>query len=142
MRITKSLLVIGLCLALAAPALAQPGGGQGMGARTRPGHAAWAPAAAWGMMYNPQTVTTIQGTVESLGPQRPSRMQHESWIIKTDQGNITVHLGPTRYMNQQQMSLNPGDAVEVTGSKVEMRGRTMLRGQGSEGRRQNLSAQG
>ena len=46
MRIIKSLLVIGLCLAFAGPALAQPGGGQGMG-RTRPGHAAWAPAAAW-----------------------------------------------------------------------------------------------
>ena len=123
MRITKSLLVIGLCLAFAAPALAQMGGGQGMGGPPMTHHMGL--GRDRGMMYNPQTVTTIQGTVESLGPKGP-RGQQESRIIKTDQGSILVHLGPTRYMNQLQMQLNPGDAVEVTGSNVVMRGRTLL----------------
>ena len=80
------------------------------------------PGRGMGKMYNPQTVTTIQGTVESPGPQM-GRMQHVSWVIKTDQGNITVHLGPAWYMNQHQIGLNPGDAVEVTGSQMEMGGR-------------------
>ncbi|MFI5330399.1 MAG: DNA-binding protein [Desulfobaccales bacterium] len=124
MRIIKSLLVIGLCLAFAGPALAQPGGGQGMMGGTGKDRG-MGPGGGRGMMYNLQTVTTIQGTVESLGPKGP-RMQHESRIIKTDQGSIMVHLGPTSYINQQQIQLNPGDCVEVTGSKVEMRGRTML----------------
>lgn len=123
MRIIKSLLIISLCLALAGPALAQPDGGQGMGG---PGQGpGMGPGGGMGKMYNPQTVTTIKGTVESLGP-KGRRRQHESRIIKTDQGSILVHLGPTRYMNQLQIQLNPGDAVEVTGSKVEMGGRTML----------------
>lgn len=118
MSIIRSLVVIGLCLALAAPALAQPGGGQGMGG----------PGMGRGMgmgMYNPQTVTTIQGTVETAGPPM-GRVQHVSWVVKTDQGKITVHLGPAWYINQHQIVLKPGDAVEATGSKMEMGGGTMM----------------
>ncbi len=124
MRITKSLLVIGLCLAFAAPALAQMGGGQGMGG---PGQGpGMGPGRGRGMMYNPQTVTTIQGTAVSQGPQKGRRMQHVSWIIRTAQGDLTVHLGPSTYLNQQQLVINPGDAIEVTGSQLQMRGKTML----------------
>jgi hypothetical protein len=125
MRIIKSLLVIGLCLALPGPVLAQPGGGQGMGPGPGQGPG-MGPGGSMGMMYNPQTVTTIKGTVESLSTQGSRRMRHESLAIKTDQGNIMVHLGPAWYMNKQQILLNPGDVVEVTGSKMEMAGGTML----------------
>jgi hypothetical protein len=108
MKISKSILVIGLCLALAGPALAQPAGGRGM------------------RMYNPQTVTTIKGTVERQGPPIGRRMQHVSWVIKTDQGNVTVHLGPAWFIGQQQMVINPGDTMEATGSEMEMSGGTMM----------------
>jgi hypothetical protein len=116
MRISKSLLVIGLCLTLGGPALAQTAGGQGMG----PGRG----MGPWS--YNPQNITTIKGTVESRGPKRGRRMQHVSWVIKTDQGNVTVHLGPAWYLNQQQMVINPGDTMEATGSEVQMGGGTMM----------------
>jgi hypothetical protein len=53
-------------------------------------------------------------------------MRHESRLIKTDQGTVTVHLGPTTYINQQQIALNPGDVVEVTGSQVQMGGKTLM----------------
>ena len=124
MRITKSLLVIGLCLAFAAPALAQMGGGQGMGGprhdtphgpRPRQGHDVQSP----NRHHHP-------GHGGEPGTQKGPRVQQVSWIIKTAQGSILVHLGPTRYLNQLQMQLNPGDAVEVTGSQLLMRGKTML----------------
>ena len=83
------------------------------------------PGGGRGMMYNPQTVTTIQGTVETAGPPM-GRVQHVSWVVKTDQGKITVHLGPAWYINQQQIVLKPGDALEATGSKMEMGGGTMM----------------
>jgi hypothetical protein len=124
MSIIKSLLVIGLCLALAGPVLAQMGSGQGMGG---PGQGrGMGPGGGMGKMYNPQTVTTIQGTAVSQGPQIGRRMQHVSWVIKTAQGDVTVHLGPSTYVNQQQLVINPGDAVEVTGSQLQMHGKTML----------------
>ena len=70
------------------------------------------------------------------------RMQHVSWVIKTDQGNITVHLGPSPYLNQQQLVINPGDAVEVTGSQIADAAENHDGGQGSQGGRQDLSAPG
>jgi hypothetical protein len=108
MKISKSIWVMGLCLALGGPALAQTAGGRGMG------------------MYNPQTVTTIKGTVETRGPQIGRRIQHVSWVIKTDKGNVTVHLGPARFISQQQMVINPGDTMEATGSEMQMGGGTMM----------------
>ena len=125
MSIIKSLLVIGLCLALAGPALAQTGGGQGMGG----------PGMGGGM--GPGMGQRVWGcTIPRPSP--PSRVrwkprdrpwaavQHVSWVVKTDQGKITVHLGPAWYINQHQIVLKPGDAVEATGSKMEMGGGTMM----------------
>ncbi|MCL4502300.1 MAG: hypothetical protein M1438_10670 [Deltaproteobacteria bacterium] len=125
MRIIKSLLAIGLCLALGSPVLAQTGGGQGMGPGPGMGRG-MGPGGGIGRMYNPQTVTTIKGTVESQGPRMGPRMQHQSWVIKTDAGKVTVHLGPAWYLNQHQMTIKPGDAMVATGSQMEMGGGTMM----------------
>ena len=122
MKKILGLTILALGLLLNGPVLAQPAGGQGMG----PGQGGgMGPGRGMGKMYNPQTVTTIKGTVESVGP-KGRRGQHESRIIKTDQGSIMVHLGPTQYMNQLQIQLNPGDVVEVTGSTMAKAGKTML----------------
>jgi hypothetical protein len=99
MRITKSLLVIGLCLILGGPAWAQPGGGQGMGPGGIMGGGMRTGRGMGPMMYNPQTVTTIKGTVESLAAPQRRRMRHESMVVKTEQGSIRVHLGPAWYMS-------------------------------------------
>ena len=124
MRIIKSLLVIGLCLALAGPALAQTGGGQGMG-RTRHG-----PRHGTRPRHGHDVQSPDRHHHPGYGGKPRDRkwaaMQHVSWVVKTDQGNITVHLGPARYINQHQIVLKPGDAVEVTGSKMEMGGGTMM----------------
>lgn len=125
MRVIKSLVVIGLCLALAGPALAQPGGGQGMGAGGGMGPG-MGPGRGRGPMYNPQTVSTITGTVERSAPPSGRPMRHVSLVVKTDKGNVAVHLGPTWYLSKNQMVFNPGDAVVVTGSQMEMGGRTMM----------------
>ena len=126
MRVTKSLLIIGLCLIFSGPAWAQPGGGQGMGPGGGMGGGMGIGRGMGAMRYNPQNVTTIKGTVESLAAPQTRRMRHESLVVKTDQGSITVHLGPAWYMSQNQMIFNPGDAVEVTGSKMAVAGGAIL----------------
>ena len=126
MRITKSLLIICLCLVLSGPAWAQPGGGQGLGPGEGMGGGLRTGRGMGAMRYNPQTVTTIKGTVESLAAPQTRRMRHESLVVKTDQGSITVHLGPAWYMSQNQMIFNPGDAVEVTGSQMQAAGGAIL----------------
>jgi hypothetical protein len=73
-------------------------------------------------MYDPQTVTTVKGAVESLGTMPPIRVWGaiRSAVLKTDQGNITVYLSPDWYLAQEKISLKPGDPMEATGSKVTM----------------------
>ena len=102
-------------LALACPVLAQPGpgGGMGMGGGMGP------------RLYNPQTVTTITGTVEkleelSMGRGGGQDMKFRELLLKTDKGNLMIHLGPSWYLDQQKFAVKVGDTVEVTGSQVTL----------------------
>jgi hypothetical protein len=47
-------------------------------------------------------------------------------ILKSDQGNITVHLGPAWYLSQKRFSLNVCDTLEVIGSKIKQNRRTVI----------------
>jgi len=125
-------------IALICPALAQPGpggaGGTEPGGGIAPGkvpgrdnlrRAAGGRGGAAGLlttMYDPQTVTTVKGAVESLGIIPPTRVWGaiRSVVLKTDQGNITVYLSPDWHLAQQKISLKPGDHLEATGSRVTM----------------------
>lgn len=109
------LIILTLILALALPVLAQPRGlGRGGG-----------PGAMGPRFYNPQTVTTVKGQVESLStyPMMGARagrrgLMCQGLVLKTDKGNITVHLGPPGYVSQQGLTVKKGDTLVVTGSKV------------------------
>jgi hypothetical protein len=127
-----------ISIALICPALAQPGPGGAAGPEPGGGiapgkgpgrdnlrRAAGGRGGASGLltaMYDPQTVTTVKGPVESLGIIPPTRVWGaiRSVVLKTDQGNITVYLSPDWYLAQQKISLKPGDHLEATGSKVTM----------------------
>ncbi len=95
-----------------------PGGGQGPGMSGRPGHGA-------GMgfpnrMYNPQTEETFTAVVEKVETSTTSggRQAGLHLIVKTDQGTMPVHLGPSWYVEQQGVSFTPQDTVQVIGSRV------------------------
>jgi hypothetical protein len=113
---SKGLLVIALAMtvALAGPALAQPRPGGGMGTGMGP------------VRYNPQTVTTVTGTVESLA-ELPSLgrgggkgMQHRGAILKTDQGSLMVDLAPAWFLNGKKVVVQAGDTISATGSKTTL----------------------
>jgi len=123
-----SLIIAITSITLVCPVLAQPGPGAGGG--TEPGgglgprksRRIMGPHADRQLMrlYNPQTVTTVKGAVESLGTMPPSGgpAATRSAVLKTDRGKITVYLGPDWYLDQQKISLKAGDKLAVTGSKV------------------------
>jgi hypothetical protein len=105
-------LTLVLSLALVCPGLAQPlpGGGRGMGPQ----------------LYNPKTVTTVKGQVEKLaawpgqGRGGGRGLQSQSAVLKTNQGTLTVHLGPAWFLAEKKFTLKPGDTLEATGSKVTL----------------------
>jgi uncharacterized membrane protein YgcG len=77
-------------------------------------------------------VATVKGQVESLGSygmtgwKAMPGMQVNGLLLKTDKGNITVHLGPPSYVRKQGFDLKQGDLLEVTGSQVTRDGQTLL----------------
>ena len=113
---TKGVLVIALAMiiALAGPALAQPGPGGGMGREMGP------------VVYNPQTVTSVTGQVEkleelpSLGRGGGKGMQHRGVLLKTDQGSLMVDLAPAWFLNDKKVVVQAGDTVSATGSKTTL----------------------
>jgi hypothetical protein len=71
--------------------------------------------------YNPNTETTLSGTIEDLqlypGYRRGTGTH---LVLKTDSGTIEVHVGPTSYIEKQKFSFTKGDRIEVLGSRVKM----------------------
>ena len=84
------------------------------------------------LVYNPQTVITVQGQVEDLGSygmqgwRVAPGMDIQGLVLKTSKGNITINLGPPWYVSKQGFALRKGDTLEVTGSKVTKDGKTVL----------------
>ena len=115
---SSALIILAILLELVGPAAAQWGGfGRGGGRGGDSG-------AHGRQEYNPQTVTTVKGQVESLGSYGMTGwkvtpgMQVQGLLLKTDKGNITIHLGPPWYVRKQGFDLKQGDSLEVTGSQV------------------------
>jgi hypothetical protein len=112
------LLVVGM----SGSSWAQPGKGQGRG--MGPG--------MQGRLYNPQTEVTVKGevtglgTCPSMGPGAARGMSYRSATLKTDQGEVTVHLGPAWFMDEQKLALKKGETLEATGSKITQDGRTII----------------
>jgi preprotein translocase subunit SecG len=108
--------VIALTIALVVPALAQPGSGGGMG-----------PGGMGGRLYNPQTVTTVKGTVEKVEELTMGQgMAFRELRLKTDQGSLLVHLGPGWFLDEKKFVVKAGDTVEVTGSQVTLNNQPAL----------------
>ncbi len=75
-------------------------------------------------MYDPATVETVTGTIESLDRTVPMRGMSRGvhLTLKTDKGSISVHLGPEWYVERLDEKLAKGDQVEVKGSRVTFAG--------------------
>lgn len=82
----------------------------------------------WGRIYNLNTVETISGKVISINAitSRQGMSQGVHLQLKTEQEVINVHLGPSWYLDNQNLQIQPKDKIEVTGSKVNFDGQPSL----------------
>lgn len=103
--------------ALLAPLAAAAHGGPGPGGRMG------GPGAR---MFDPKTVTTVQGQVAEI--QRLDRHRHQGVHLTLTSGSetISVRLGPDFYVDAQALKLAAGDQVEVTGSRVGFDGKPVI----------------
>jgi hypothetical protein len=89
------------------------------------GSGGWGMGSQYQRMYNPATVETLSGTVESVDKVTPMKGMHSGihLTLKTDKGNIDVHLGPEWYIERLDTKIEKGDKIEVKGSKVTVAGK-------------------
>jgi len=89
----------------------------------------WKGSGGWGMgMQYSKTVETLTGDVVSVDKITPMKgMSHGMHLmLKTDKETISVHLGPSWYIENQDIKIDPKDKVEVKGSRISFEGKPAI----------------
>jgi hypothetical protein len=92
------------------------------------GGSGWGPGGQYQKMYDPNTVETVIGEVERVDEIMPVKGMSYGvrLVLKSDSEQVAVHLGPAWYVTNQDLSINVGDKVTVTGSKVMFEGKPAI----------------
>ncbi|MFO7604850.1 MAG: hypothetical protein R6W72_00915 [Desulfurivibrionaceae bacterium] len=81
----------------------------------------WGMGGSYGRMYDPATVETISGEVVEVGQVIPRKGMSPGvhlGLRGVDGKMISVHLGPAWFIENQEIVIEPGDKVEVKGSRI------------------------
>ncbi|HUL80394.1 MAG TPA: hypothetical protein VL691_24235 [Vicinamibacteria bacterium] len=78
--------------------------------------------------YDLDTVTVVRGTVASVtvAPARGAQPGGTHVSLQNEGTVMEVHLGPTWFLDREGVELSRGDALEVTGSVVDLGGATVM----------------
>lgn len=92
------------------------------------GSGGWGMGGPYGRMYDAKAVETISGRIVKIEQITPMRRMSAGIhaIVKTDAGEISVHLGPAWYIERQDVKLEPGDMIEVKGARVSFAGKPAI----------------
>ncbi len=88
----------------------------------------WGPDGHYTKLYNPATVETVMGRVVSVDEVTPVSMVTRCvrLMIIAGKEEISVMLGPSWFVANQDVKIEPSETVEVTGSRVVIAGRPMI----------------
>jgi hypothetical protein len=119
--LSRVVAVMGIVAAVLTPAAFA----QGMKWR---GSGGWGPGTSYGRMYDTKTVETVSGEVIKVDRITPMRGMSSGvhLMVKTDKGEVSVHLGPQWYLENQDIRIEPKDTVEIKGSRVTIQGQPAL----------------
>ncbi len=92
------------------------------------GGGGWGRNSRYQRLYNSSTVQTMSGEVISIGTFIPvKRMDKGVQLeLKTDKETIPVHLGPSWYVDEQDVQIEKGDKIKVIGSRVTFEGKAII----------------
>jgi hypothetical protein len=117
------LVAMALLGAWATPAVAQgrkPGAGCGEGG--------WGRGGAYFRHFDAAKVETFSGEVVSVQRVRPVKgvSQGVHLVLRTDREQLSVHLGPAWYLDNQEPTIQAKDKVSITGSRILLDGKTVI----------------
>jgi len=92
------------------------------------GSGGWGPGTQYNRMYDPKTVETISGEIAVVDRITPVKGMSGGvhMNVKTDKETISVHLGPSFYIENQDVKLQAKDKVEVKGSRITFDGKPAI----------------
>ena len=92
------------------------------------GSGGWGPDSQYNRMYDPKTVETITGEVTKVDHITPGKGMSGGVhiLVKTEKGTLSVHLGPSWYLENQDVKIEPKDKVEVKGSRITFGGKPAI----------------
>lgn len=92
------------------------------------GGGGWGMNSKYGRMYNPKTVETVKGEVISIDRITPVKGMNYGvhMKVKLEKEDISVHVGPGWYIENQEMTFSSGDKVEIKGSKIIFDGKPAI----------------
>ena len=92
------------------------------------GSGGWGPGTPYNKMNDPKTVETISGEIVSVDRITPNKGMAGGvhMNVKTDKETLSVHLGPSFYIENQDVKLQAKDKVEVKGSRVTFGGKPAI----------------
>ncbi|HEX5020785.1 MAG TPA: DNA-binding protein [Candidatus Binatia bacterium] len=92
------------------------------------GSGGWGPGSQYNKMYDPKAVETISGEVTRVDRITPAKGMTGGvhMLVKTDKETVSVHLGPSWYIENQDVKIEPKDKVDVKGSRVTFGGKPAL----------------
>lgn len=77
--------------------------------------------------YDPKSEQTIKGTVvKILRVQFPDNNCYLIAVLSTDRGNVLANLGPVWFADENNMVVNEGDQIDVSGSVIRTNGRYII----------------
>jgi len=113
------LMIVTALVLTASLALAGPGkwGGRGSGG--------WGMGTPYQGMYDPAKVESIAGEVIALEQTVPMKRMNQgiALVVKTEKETVSVHLGPTWYLERRDEKIVKGDKVEVKGVRTTLLGK-------------------
>lgn len=116
------LMIVMVFLLIASLAFAGPGkwGGRGSGG--------WGMGTPYQGMYNPANIETFSGEVIGLEQTVPMKRMNQgiALVVKTEKETVTVHLGPSWYMERLDAKIVKGDQVEIKGVRTILAGKPVV----------------
>jgi hypothetical protein len=77
-------------------------------------------------MFDRSSITTISGAVSAVERFDRGPVQSVNLVVQSNEGEVSILLGPSWYIDQQSVKFENGQAVVVTGSKLTFDGKSMI----------------
>ena len=121
-KMTILLAVTALLGILAAPEAYGQRGPRGRGG------GGWGADSQYNRLYDPKTVETVSGEVIAVRHITPTNgMSYGVHLeLKTEKETVSAHLGPGWFIENQDITIEPKDKVEIKGSRVMFDGKPAI----------------